>query len=410
VLAPRLSLSSLTGARADSPRAVASVSSGGVLDDWSRLLELGRKRAAGAQASGAVRDSLLSVGSGSTAVSGSPAADAVSTAGKGLEALAPVGEVVAGGAEVGAESDAEEDCDDSGVAPLAWLDADGRPGVASRMLHEKEVPAAPPRVASAASKPGTRPTAVKSMPFRPPKLLPTDLILSSPVPAAVGGADLRAAGPPPKRARTASSKDLPGPPRLEMSSQGTGLAQKHKAAVDEESRPYDLQHVVVNFASVGASFVRAMRGSDPTKDYRIFDWEGVRQCVSYLKFHLGLKVIGVMLEKLLAPDLGSKQRSSLPADIRTMCESVEVAEGLAGLNARRAGSVWTVMNAHRRNCRFISDDLGARMQQLCDEECRGWLLRCRRLLLMRYFFSREHGIFESPDGDYLPDLPVSASR
>merc|ERR1712137_9705 len=65
---------------------------------------------------------------------------------------------------------------------------------------------------------------------------------------------------------------------------------------DEEGRHYDFQMVVVSFASVGFSYAVEVLGKNPSSGPRLFDWDGVRQCVQHLKFHMGLKVIGVIFE------------------------------------------------------------------------------------------------------------------
>jgi len=144
--------------------------------------------------------------------------------------------------------------------------------------------------------------------------------------------------------------------------------------------------------------VRTARARNPKKDYRVFDWEGVRLCVRHLKFRLGLKVIGVTSEELLGPDKGSAKRLSLPGDIRLMCQFVEVADTFIEPHPRRAGSIATLSAAWQRNCRFISDDISDPLQASCESGCRTWLRGARRTLLMRFFFDPRDGRFETPDG------------
>mmetsp|Transcript_25072 Transcript_25072/g.74816 ORF Transcript_25072/g.74816 Transcript_25072/m.74816 type:complete len:272 (+) Transcript_25072:158-973(+) len=265
------------------------------------------------------------------------------------------------------------------------------------------------------------------MPFRPPDFLPTDIVLRPPakpsagaVPSpekrpALGAPDLGRAGPPPKAARVEISRpgDLlrhmtgalkkPPAPGEKPHSNGKPPAEEAKKvgalnASDKDGRPYDLTRVVVNFAGVGAAFVRAARGRDPKKNYAVFDWDGVRLCVRHLRLRLGLKVVGVTSENLVGPDRGSARRLGLPSDIKLMCESIEVADGLLEPHPRRAARIATLSAAWRKNCRFMSDDVGDRVQVFCDSECRGWLRAARRTLLMRFFFGPQQGHFETPDG------------
>lgn len=312
--------------------------------------------------------------------------------------------------------DVVEPVDDAMVVPLHWLDEE-----------ENEAPQrkALPPASKAPPEQRARLTAVKSMPFRPAKLLPTDLILEPGVtpPAlatekrpAVSSPDLANAGPPPKAARVDISK--PGDLLRHMTSalrkmtvngekthtNDMAVAREPEREVsltlsDNDGRPYNWKNVVVNFAGIGAAFVRALRGKDPKKEYRVFDWEGVRLCVRHLTLELGLKVIGVTSEGLLGPDKGSTRRLSLPVDIKLMCETIEVADNLSEQHPRYAGRVMTLMVAWQKNCRFISDDIGDRPQQLCNSECQSWLRAARRMLLMRFFFDPRLGRFETPDGD-----------
>ena len=69
----------------------------------------------------------------------------------------------------------------------------------------------------------------------------------------------------------------------------------------------------------------------------LFDWEGVRRAVRYLRGSKKLKVVGVILQDFKARDfcpkeLGSSQeRVLVPSDIRDMCdELVDVPRGGRG--------------------------------------------------------------------------------
>jgi len=174
---------------------------------------------------------------------------------------------------------------------------------------------------------------------------------------------------------------------------------------DNKGRVCDMEQVIVNFSSVGATYARTLHDGSLKGDV-CFDWEGVRQCVRFLRDKLGLRVTGVVSEALHGPDMGSKASFSLPFDIRMMCQSVEEAEDTPSLepDPRRAASLMVAQLAYQNNCRLISDNTGDKLQRLCDEGCRTWLRSCRRLLLMRYFFDRESGMFETPD---LQPLPAS---
>lgn len=91
----------------------------------------------------------------------------------------------------------DSDVEDSGagVGKLTWLDSEGNISDLSAEQPEGDT----------ASEPKPRPTAVKSMPFRPPKLLPTDIIVSPEGKRPfLSGPDLDTAGPPPKLMRVGS--------------------------------------------------------------------------------------------------------------------------------------------------------------------------------------------------------------
>mmetsp|Transcript_139108 Transcript_139108/g.277365 ORF Transcript_139108/g.277365 Transcript_139108/m.277365 type:complete len:471 (-) Transcript_139108:31-1443(-) len=298
-----------------------------------------------------------------------------------------------------------------GVGKLRWLDSDGNISDLSAEQPEGETASElkpPTRLPSSG-----RPTAVKSMPFRPPKLLPTDIIVSSAGKRPfLSGPDLDTAGPPPKLMRVLSEdrKSASSPfsdgrespaPLMEDNEPPARVTEDNEPPApltDNEGRVCDMEQVIVNFTSVGATYARTLHGGS-LKGNICFDWEGVRQCVRFLRDKLGLRVTGVVSEALHGPDMGSKASFSLPFDIRMMCQSVEEAEDTPSLgsDSRRAASLMVAQLAYKTNCRLISDNTGDELQRLCDESCRTWLRSCRRLLLMRYFFNRESGTFETPD-------------
>jgi len=177
------------------------------------------------------------------------------------------------------------------------------------------------------------------------------------------------------------------------------------AALDAEGRPYNLNTVVVNFANVGASYAKKVLKRQPGEHPGLFDWEGVRRCVTYLTKNLGVKVIGVIFENFWATNNNSREKQEIPADIRSFCESIEETPRIVGRNHSSADDEMTIKCAYHRNCRFMdNDNYRDWKQQLRDERCRAWLDRCQDLLHMRYYFDSSIGVFETLDGNVPPGL------
>jgi len=176
--------------------------------------------------------------------------------------------------------------------------------------------------------------------------------------------------------------------------------------VDAEGRPYNLHTVVVNFANVGAFYAKKVLKRTPESGGQmLFDWEGVRRCVTYLTNKLGLKVVGVIFENFWATDNDSHNKQQIPDDIRWSCESVEETPRIVGRNHSSADDEMTIKCAYHRNCRFMdNDNYRDWKQQLRDEGCRAWLERCQDLLHMRYYFDSSIGVFETLDGNVPPGL------
>uniref|UniRef100_A0A7S0A867 RNase NYN domain-containing protein n=1 Tax=Pyrodinium bahamense TaxID=73915 RepID=A0A7S0A867_9DINO len=171
------------------------------------------------------------------------------------------------------------------------------------------------------------------------------------------------------------------------------------AACDCEGRPYDLRHVVVNFANVGASYGKKVLGKRAENGERIFDWDGVRRCVRHLRFELGMQVIGVIYENFLGSDKGGTE-VGLPADIRRMCDSVEETPRLTGRNQKSADDEMTIKCAWRRNCRFMdNDNYRDWLKKMSNDKCRTWLENTQELLQMRYYFDSKLGSFDTLDGN-----------
>jgi len=172
------------------------------------------------------------------------------------------------------------------------------------------------------------------------------------------------------------------------------------AGVDKEGRRYDLLHVVVNFANVGATFAKRVLDKDKDKGDKLFDWEGVRRCCRHLKSERGMKVVGVIYENFRGPDNGSAQMRTLPSDIVKMCETVEETPRVIGNNHGSADDEMTIKCAYRRNCRFMdNDNYRDWKQQLRDVKCRDWLDAHQDLLHMRYFFDKGLGSFDLLEGN-----------
>lgn len=177
------------------------------------------------------------------------------------------------------------------------------------------------------------------------------------------------------------------------------------AAKDAEGRQYDLQRIVVNFANVGQAYATKVMKRDPAKASWLFDWDGVRRCVTYLTKKLEFKVVGVIYENHWGTDRDSQQKVECPGDIKRMCESVEETPRIQGSNHSNADVEMTIKSAYHRNCRFMDNDNYKEWKQhLRDERCRKWLDNCQDLLQMRFFFDSGVGVFETLDGNIPPGL------
>jgi hypothetical protein len=192
--------------------------------------------------------------------------------------------------------------------------------------------------------------------------------------------------------------------------------QKQMPGRDKEGREYDLTTVVVNFCNVGASYADRVLSRDKNKGDRLFDWEGVRRCVTCLTKELGLKAVGCIFENYWGPDNGSAQTHGVPDDIRRMCSSVQETPRVTGRNHKSADDEMTIKCAYRRNCRFMdNDNYRDWLKELQNDKIRNWLENCQELLQMRYFFDTDMGTFDTLDGNIPSGLlaqnsPVASGR
>lgn len=182
-------------------------------------------------------------------------------------------------------------------------------------------------------------------------------------------------------------------------SKGTGLT-------DSLNREFDWDSVVVNFANVGATFCSKVLG----RDHDLFDWEGVRRCVTFLKKHKKLKVTGVIDENFIGPD-NNLRFQKLPNDIRAMCETVEEAPRAIGVNHKSIDDEMTIKCAYRRNCRFLDNDNYRDWQkQLRDQQIRHWLKEYQNLLQIRYYFDQGLGTFDVLEGNFPKTLLAAKTK
>eukprot|EP00931_Biecheleriopsis_adriatica_P041907 TRINITY_DN2389_c0_g1_i1.p1 TRINITY_DN2389_c0_g1~~TRINITY_DN2389_c0_g1_i1.p1 ORF type:complete len:904 (-),score=188.66 TRINITY_DN2389_c0_g1_i1:30-2741(-) len=169
-------------------------------------------------------------------------------------------------------------------------------------------------------------------------------------------------------------------------------------AVDNEGRPFDLSHVVVNFANVGATYGERVLRRNKATSY-LFDYEGVRRCVRHLKENRGLSVIGVIFENFRGAENG-REVMYVPPDIQAMCESIELTPRLTGQHHRSADDEMTIKCAYRRNCRFLdNDNYQDWLSNMFDQNVRAWLLHCQEFLQMRFYFDSGLGAFDVLDGN-----------
>jgi len=200
-----------------------------------------------------------------------------------------------------------------------------------------------------------------------------------------------------KRNGTDASNDDERPPKkTDRKHRGADDGTSNIKATDPEGRKYDFDTIVVNMANVGATFSKKVL----KKEKHLFDWEGVRRCVRFLKCDRKLKVIGVLNENFRGPDNNKFPQVTMPADIERMCASVEETPRLTGKCHSSADDEMTIKCAYRRNSRFLdNDNYRDWCQQLRDEKIRTWLTKCQDLLQMRYFFDKGLGTFDVLEGN-----------
>lgn len=182
---------------------------------------------------------------------------------------------------------------------------------------------------------------------------------------------------------------------------------------DVEGRPFNLTTVVVNFANVGASYAKKVLKripQDPTSK-GLFDWEGVRRCVTYLRTRLDLTVIGVVFENFWATDNDSPHKQEIPYDIRAACESIEETPRIQGRNHCSADDEMTIKCAYNRNCRYMDNDNYRDWKKfLRDPMCKAWLEKYQELLRMGYYFDSSIGNFDTLDGNVPEGLLASQPK
>jgi len=180
---------------------------------------------------------------------------------------------------------------------------------------------------------------------------------------------------------------------------GKAAASSPQAALDREGRPYNLWTVVVNFCNVGASYASTVLGKSGAKGDRMFDWDGVRRCVTFLTEELEMEVVGVIFENYWGPDCGAAE-VGLPEDIKEMCTAIMQTPRVTGKNHKSADDEMTIKAAYRRNCRFMdNDNYRDWLTELKDVKARAWLEKCQDLLQMRYYFDPQLGTFDTLDGN-----------
>jgi len=192
---------------------------------------------------------------------------------------------------------------------------------------------------------------------------------------------------------------VPGP----LSSQvvpSTGTPYGAQRACDNQGRPFDLTHVVVNFANVGSTYgVRVLKRDNSKKKQTLMDYEGVRRCLQHLTASCGLKIIGVVYENFRAENEFGKAVWDPPNDVTAMCESIELTPRVTGSQHKSADDEMTIKCAYRRNCRFLDNDNYADwLQKMPNETIRQWLEKYQEFLQMRFYFDT-NGTFDTLDGN-----------
>eukprot|EP00927_Polykrikos_kofoidii_P082736 TRINITY_DN8302_c1_g1_i1.p1 TRINITY_DN8302_c1_g1~~TRINITY_DN8302_c1_g1_i1.p1 ORF type:complete len:1233 (-),score=226.89 TRINITY_DN8302_c1_g1_i1:48-3746(-) len=211
----------------------------------------------------------------------------------------------------------------------------------------------------------------------------------------------------PVEARVQVAWSVPEP--LEPPAKVPRLAPGQGSVQDRVRSLYDMQTVVVNFANVGATFAKKVLSKSASTG-RMFDWEGVRRCVRFLRHELGMKPVGVVFENFSGPDNG-RVTYDIPADIRKLCDSVEETPRLTGRHHKSADDEMTIKCAYRRNCCFMdNDNYRDWLQELRNAKIRSWLQESQDLLQMRYFFDSALGSFDTLDGNVPANLLAPGVR
>lgn len=235
---------------------------------------------------------------------------------------------------------------------------------------------------------------------------PTIKRIPAPRRAGSSGSLENGSGQPEAAVNMNMSVPVPRPPPMPPSVPPSGFTSRPGSpqvpngpqAVDNEGRPYDLDRVVVNFANVGATYGDRVLKRVKGKDY-LFDYEGVRRCVSHLTQKLGLRVIGVIFENFHGAENG-REVNQVPGDISAMCESIELTPRLLGHRHKCADDEMTIKCAYRRNCRFLdNDNYQDWRSNLADGAVRAWLLHCQEFLQMKFYFDSGLGEFDVLEGN-----------
>jgi len=108
---------------------------------------------------------------------------------------------------------------------------------------------------------------------------------------------------------------------------------------------YDMQLIVVNFVDVGQAYAKTVLEET---DAAMFDWEGVRTCLQYLRYERGFRLVGVAPLGFKGADTWSGSDCTLPEDVRTICDSMEE----PSCKAAQCSS-HTLALAKSNTCRFV---------------------------------------------------------
>eukprot|EP00931_Biecheleriopsis_adriatica_P114590 TRINITY_DN90519_c0_g1_i1.p1 TRINITY_DN90519_c0_g1~~TRINITY_DN90519_c0_g1_i1.p1 ORF type:complete len:628 (-),score=163.44 TRINITY_DN90519_c0_g1_i1:34-1881(-) len=169
-------------------------------------------------------------------------------------------------------------------------------------------------------------------------------------------------------------------------------------------REFSMHDIVVNFANVGHNFGAKVDNREykkqQDKKVQLFDWEGVRRCLLFLKNEMKLKITGVVDENFRGLD-NNMESVPLPEDIRKMCVSVQETPRVRGRQHGSADDEMTIKCAYRRNCRFLdNDNYSEWLVQMSDDKARTWLQTHHDFVHMRYYFDTGTGTFDVLGGNY----------